>query len=72
MESEGSSRILTLIGEVDSLNLVEEIGFLILSVTKEEDIQILISFLILFILLMGVMMLSQLCFGSRKLISCLT
>ena len=37
--------------------------FLILFVTKEDDTQILMSFLILFLFLMGILMLSQPCFG---------
>ena len=71
MEGVGDSLILTLIGEAGLLTLIRGTCFLILSETKEEDIQILMSFLFLFLLLMGVMMFSQLFFGSRKLIICL-
>jgi len=53
------SLILTLIGETGFLNLIVGTCFLVLSDTKEEDIQILRSCLILFLRLMGVMMLSQ-------------
>jgi len=60
----------TLTGEADSLNLIGEIGFLIISETKEEDTQILMSLVSL--LLMGILMLSQHCFRLRKLIICLT
>ena len=72
MKGAGDSLILTLIGEVGFLTLIGGIGFLILCENKEKDIQILMSFLIIFRLLMGVKILSQPYFGSRKLIICLT
>jgi len=68
MKGVRDSLILTLIGEAGFITLVRGTCFLIISRTKEEDIQILISILIIFLLLMGVMMLSQPYFGSRKLI----
>ena len=37
MEGEGGSLILTLIGEADTLTLIEEAGFLIISVIKENN-----------------------------------
>ena len=72
MRGDKYSLILTLIGEVGFLTLIGGIGFLILCENKEKDIQILMSFLIIFRLLMGVKILSQPYFGSRKLIICLT
>jgi len=63
MIGKGDLLILTLVVEADFRTLIGEEGFLILFVTKKEDTQILMSFLILFLLLMGVLMLSQPCFG---------
>ena len=48
MRGDKDSLILTLIGEVGFLTLIRGTCFLILSVIKEEDIQILMSFLFLF------------------------
>ena len=56
--------------EADFLTLIGETCILVLSENK-EDIKILMSFLIIFLFLTGVMMLSQPYFRSKKLISCL-
>ena len=40
MKGEEGLLILTLIGEVDTLTLIREVGFLYISETKEKDIQI--------------------------------
>ena len=70
MEGDGGSLILTLIEGTNFRTLIGEIGFLTLFVTKEEDTQITMSLGSL--LLMGILILSQLYFGLRKLISCFT
>jgi len=70
LEGNRGSLILTLIGEADFRMLIEEIDFLILSMTYEDDNRIPMSSE--FFLLMGIMILSQLYFGSVKLMSCLT